>query len=97
MPKDGLRRLPDHVVPLLLRALMSIPSRNDRLTLQRAEFGRGPGWHDEKDFNVIWRGRQVGRIHYFDRYDESERKGAVALVLARSAGPAKREGKRADA
>jgi hypothetical protein len=33
------------------------------------------GWHDDKDFNVIWCGRQVGRIHYFDRYDEPERKG----------------------
>jgi hypothetical protein len=75
MPKDGLKRLPDHIVPLLLRALMSIASRNDRLALQRAEFGRAPGWHDDKDFNVVWRGRPVGRIHYFDRYDEPERKG----------------------
>lgn len=37
MPKDGLRRLPDHVVAPLLRALMTIPRRPEgRLYLRKA-------------------------------------------------------------
>ena len=36
MPKDGLRRLPDHVVAPLLRALMCIPRRpENRLRLRK--------------------------------------------------------------
>ena len=36
MPKDGLRRLPDHVVAPLLRALMCIPRRPEsRLSLRK--------------------------------------------------------------
>lgn len=73
MPKDGLRRLPDHIVAPLLRALMTIPRRPDtRLTLQRVDDTRPPGW-DKRDYNVLWRGRRVGRIWFYDRYDD--RKG----------------------
>lgn len=37
MPADGLKRLPDHVVAPLLRALMTIPHRPEsRLYLRRA-------------------------------------------------------------
>ena len=35
MPKDGLRRLPDHVVPLMLRVLMTIPRTPDRRLVLR--------------------------------------------------------------
>jgi hypothetical protein len=65
MPKDGLRRLPDHIVPLLLRALMTIPRRPDnRLILQKPDDPRPPVHRLEKgaDFNVVWRDRVVGRI-----------------------------------
>ena len=68
MPKpDGLKRLPDHVVAPLLRALMTIPRRPDaRLILQKVEPGRPPGWSNEPDYNVMFRGRAVGRIWRFD-------------------------------
>jgi hypothetical protein len=46
-----------------------------RLVLQRAEFGRAPGWDDDGDFNVMWRGRAVGRIYRFDRNDDPGREG----------------------
>ena len=51
-PKDRLVRLPDHVTATLLRALMSI---------------RPPGWDPNTDYNVLFRGKTVGRIwryHY---------------------------------
>jgi hypothetical protein len=67
MPKDGLRRLPDHVTAALLRALMTIPRRPDsRLILQRPEYGRPPGYDRENDFRVLFRGRAIGRIWRYD-------------------------------
>lgn len=68
MPKpDGLRRLPDHVVAPLLRALTAIPRRPDaRLILQKVEPGRPPGWSNEPDYNVVFRERVVGRIWRYD-------------------------------
>jgi hypothetical protein len=67
MPKDGLRRLPDHVVAPLLRALMTIPRRPaSRLLLQRRTPGRPPGWDREPDYDVMFRGRAIGRIWRFD-------------------------------
>lgn len=54
MPKDGLRRLPDHVVAPLLRALMSIPRTPDkRLYLRKAV---PPRMHrTEEDYRVVKR------------------------------------------
>jgi hypothetical protein len=71
MPKpDGLKRLPDHVVAPLLRALMTIPRRPDaRLILQKVEPGRPPGWSNQPDYNVVFRGRAVGRIWRFEYRD----------------------------
>lgn len=69
MPKNGLRRLPDHVVAPLLRALMTIPRRPDnRLVLQKVEDPRPPVHRFEKnsDFRVVWRDRAVGRIWRHD-------------------------------
>jgi hypothetical protein len=61
--KDGVRRLPDHIVAPLLRALMCIPRRPDsRLTLQRLDHDRAPNWDRKNDYNVIWRGQPIGRI-----------------------------------
>src|SRR6266700_1418201 len=73
MPKpDGLKRLPDHVVAPLLRALMTIPRRPDgRLILQKVEPGRPPGWDREPDYNVVFRGRTIGRIWRFAYTDSS--------------------------
>jgi hypothetical protein len=62
MPKDGLRRLPDHVVAPLLRALMCIPRRPEsRLILRRVPEPRRP-FFTRDDYDVIWRGQTVGRI-----------------------------------
>jgi hypothetical protein len=67
MPKDGLRRLPDHVVAPLLRALMTVPRRPDgRLILQRVLPGRPPGWSNEPDYSVLFRGRVIGRVWRYD-------------------------------
>jgi hypothetical protein len=69
MPKDGLRRLPDHIVGPLLRTLMCIPRRPDgRLILQRPEDPRPPVALSERnaDFNVLWRSQVVGRIWRHD-------------------------------
>jgi hypothetical protein len=71
MPKDGLRRLPDHVVAPLLRALMCIPRRPDaRLILKPAEDGRPPSWDKSSDYDVMFRGRRVGRVWRFDYQDD---------------------------
>ena len=61
MPNDGLRRLPDHVVAPLLRALMCIPRTPDaRLSLRRAV---PPRMHrNEEDYRVFSRERPVGSI-----------------------------------
>jgi hypothetical protein len=67
MSNDGLRRLPDHVVAPLLRALVSIRHHPDaRLILQKSERGRPPSWDAETDFNVLFRDRAVERIWCFD-------------------------------
>jgi hypothetical protein len=66
MPKDGLRPLPDDIVAPLLRALVTIrPTPEARLYLQRAEYGRAPGWDADTDYNVLFRSRPVGRIWRF--------------------------------
>jgi len=67
MPKDGLKRLPDHIVAPLLRALMCVERRPDsQLRLQRIDYGRPPGWDAKTDFNVLFRGQRIGRIWRFD-------------------------------
>jgi len=68
MPKDGLVRLPDHIVAGLLRALASIcHTPQSRLhLLPPAGGGRAPVWDTPNaDFDVMWRGRRVGRIWRF--------------------------------
>lgn len=72
MPKDGLRRLPDDIVAPLLRALVTIrPVPESRLYLQRSERGRPPGWDASNDYDVLFRGRAVGRIWRFI-YEKTE-------------------------
>ena len=74
MPKDGLRRLPDHVVAPLLRALLTIPRRPEsRLVLRKADSERPPGWGRTADYDVLFRDRRVGRIWEFDYTDEATR------------------------
>jgi hypothetical protein len=74
MPKkDGLVRLPDHVTATLLRALMSIrPRPESRLMLQRIDYGRPPGWDAKTDFNVHFRGREIGRIWRHEYKDHGD-------------------------
>jgi len=63
MPKDELRRLPEHVTAALLRALLCIPrAPQSRLVLQPVEERRAPFYTVENDFRVLYRGRSVGRI-----------------------------------
>ena len=64
MPKDGLRRLPNHVVAPLLRALACIPRTIDaRLLLRdRTRDGRPPCHGREPDYDVVFRDRPIGRI-----------------------------------
>jgi hypothetical protein len=63
MPKDGLRPLPDNIVAPLLRALVTIrPAPEARLYLVRSERGRPPEWNATNDYNVLFRGRPIGRI-----------------------------------
>jgi hypothetical protein len=67
MSKDGLKRLPDSIVAPLLRALVCIPRRPDhRLTLQRADGPRPPSFDQNNDYNVLWRGRPIGRIWKYE-------------------------------
>lgn len=77
MPTDGLRRLPDHVVAPLLRALMAIPRRPaTRLVLQKVDEPRPPvrTFEHGADFNVLWRDTVVGRIwrHDYSRDSRGE-------------------------
>ena len=71
MPKDGLIRLPDHIVAPLMRALMVVRHNpHSRLLLQPAEHPRPPVWGALKsDYDVTWRGEKVGRIwrHTYER------------------------------
>lgn len=41
------------------------PAPEARLYLQRAEYGRAPGWDASTDYNVLFRGRPIGRIWRF--------------------------------
>ena len=77
MPDESPKLLPKHIVPPLLRALASIrrTPQPPKLVLQRAEFGRAPGWDGKNDYNVIYRGNRVGRIHKYDRYDSPPHAG----------------------
>lgn len=70
MAKDGLRRLPDHVVPPLLRALESLPAPGGKLILRRAEYSRMPGHDQRNDYDVIWCGRTIGRVwrHHYQNH-----------------------------
>jgi hypothetical protein len=64
-----MRRLPDHVVPLMLRVLMTIPRTPDRrLVLRKPDEPRRPvhSYEKDADFTVLWRDRVVGRIWRFD-------------------------------
>ena len=72
MPKDGLRPLPDDIVAPLLRALVTLrPTPENRLYLQRSEYGRAPGWDAATDYNVVYRDRPIGRIwrHIYERHE----------------------------
>lgn len=63
MRDDNFQRLPESVTATLLRALMTIRPRPDnRLTLQRPEEDRAPGWDRLTDYHVIWRGQRIGRV-----------------------------------
>ena len=63
MSKDGLVRLPDHIVAPLLRALMHVRhTPQSRLLLEHPSSGRAPGWDASTNFDVLWRGEKVGRI-----------------------------------
>ena len=68
MPKwDGLKPLPDHVIAPLLRALACIARTVDaRLLLVKRTDGRPPGYDRENDYDVVFRGRKVGRIWKYD-------------------------------
>jgi hypothetical protein len=68
LPKwDGLKPLPDHVLAPLLRALACIPRTADaRLLLRKVDSGRRPGMDKDSDYDVMFRGRKVGRIWLFD-------------------------------
>jgi hypothetical protein len=77
MPRDELRRLPDHVVKPLLRAFMAIPPRSERLILRRSERPRPPTRQVGEDYNVIRHGRTLGRIWCHDYT------GAVSGEMAR--------------
>src|SRR4051812_28540962 len=66
MSKDRLRRLPDHIVGPLLRALESLPPPGRRLALRRADQPRPPGHDSTTDYDVIWCGRSIGRVWRHD-------------------------------
>jgi hypothetical protein len=67
MPKRTLIRLPDKVAATLLEALSSIDAvRNDRLVLRRPDHDRRPGMDRTKDYDVLWRGRESGRIWFHE-------------------------------
>ncbi len=70
----NFHRLPDEVAAQLLRALQSIPRPRDPLVLQRPEFPRPPTRRPEDDFNVILRGRQIGRI-WRHEYEHDRKSG----------------------
>ena len=63
MPKHTPIPLRDKIAAALLQALAGIGAvRNDRLVLQRPDIDRRPGLDRTKDYNVLWRGRCIGRI-----------------------------------
>jgi hypothetical protein len=65
MPKRPLIRLPDKVAASLLDALVSIDTaRGERLVLRRPDHDRRPEMDRTKDYNVLWRGSEIGRIWY---------------------------------
>ena len=66
---ENFRYLPDKIVVPLLHALSCIPHPDRRLILQRADHPRMPGHDQQNDYNVLWRGRQIGRIW---RYEYTE-------------------------
>jgi len=63
MPKDELRRLPDHVTAQLLRALLCIPrGPESRMVLAPIKERRPPFWTLEDHYDVLYRGRRAGHI-----------------------------------
>jgi len=73
MPKDGLRRLPDHVVAPLLRALMCIPRRPEsRLHLRKVVPPRM--YRCEEDYRVHKQDDVVGSIWLDPRPESLEEK-----------------------
>jgi hypothetical protein len=68
--EQNFRRLPDDVAAQLLRALECIPAPQERLALQRADQPRPPGFDQQNDYNVMWKGRQIGRVwrHAYDNH-----------------------------
>jgi hypothetical protein len=67
--KDGLARLPDHVVAHLMRALTHVRhTPQNRLLLIPPDAPRGPVVSDARnaDYDVCWRGRKVGRVWRYD-------------------------------
>src|SRR6478735_4185645 len=68
MPKRTLIPLPDKIAAAMLQALAGIDAvRNDRLVLQRPDIDRRPEMDRTKDYRVLWRGREIGRI-WFHKY-----------------------------
>ena len=50
-----------------MRAVACIPrTRDARLLLVKRTDGRPPGWDRENDYDVVFRGRKVGRIWKYD-------------------------------
>ena len=63
MSRDGLRPLSADIIAPLLRALAHVRHTPEaRLTLVHLIDGRAPGWDRLLDYNVMYRGRRVGRI-----------------------------------
>ena len=87
MPRDGLRRLPDLVVEPLLRAMMAIPPRADRLLLRRSDRARPPTRHISDDYNVILRDGAIGRIRTRDYtgYTSGEMMRGHLAIIAKAA------------
>ena len=83
MPKwDGLKPLPDHVLAQLLRALSAslVPLIRRLLLVKRIDGRRR--YDRENDYDVVFRGRKVGRIWKYEYTGKGERRdGALALAL----------------
>jgi hypothetical protein len=64
MPKE-LIPLPMQVAVSMLQALASINAAY-KLSLQRPGYGRPPGHDAASDYNVMWCGRNIGRVWRYE-------------------------------